>query len=302
MTALFHVAGRQPEMLSIVRPVRILSAGNHHPLLCEMSDASGAIGQWVVKPCIVVSRSTERSTFATLAELAGAEVCTWAGVLSPRTGLTRFPRVLEASALREAMPTLEQAEREEIVETFRLNQGRLGFCALHLLGAADLRPKLLRARRWRATAIPDAVALLVADAFMRHDDRVIENPNALWYADRVVAIDHGSAFGLLQRTGTSGDDLARQVALHPSLASHVAFGAVKRYAMDAHWDVVMSRFEAVPAGHAAELLSKCPAELDQDPMCGQRELRSRMVRFLDERQRRVRELVGVLRGAVRTRA
>ena len=72
--ATLHVAGTPPVPLTIARPVRILNAGNHHPVLCEMEGADGPARLWVVKPCLILSRATNRGTFAILAELAGAEV------------------------------------------------------------------------------------------------------------------------------------------------------------------------------------------------------------------------------------
>jgi hypothetical protein len=263
-----------------------------------MSSAEGAVGLWVVKPTIVLSRASDRSTFGVLSEIAGAEVCAWAGILTPRIGLTRFPQRLDADGLLDGLTMLEKGERAEILEAFRANQGRLAFCARYLGKAIDLRRKFLRLKRWRATAIPDAVALLVADAYMRHDDRVDENPNALWFSQRIIALDHGSAFALMQRTGTSGDDLAARTALHAPFASHVAMEAVRKYGEEAHWDVVTARLEAVTPQQVTDLLSKCPPELDEDALCSQHELRSRMARFLGERGRHVRELVRVLRETV----
>ncbi len=296
--SLFHEAGRVPDTLSIVRPVSILSSGNHHPLVCEMWSESGAAGIWVVKPSIVLSRSTDRSTFGVLAELAGAEVCSWAGILAPRVALTRFPNPLDERALLDGLPMLEKVQRSEVLEVFRANKGRLAFCARYLAGATDLRTKYFRLKRWRAIAIPDAVALLVADAYMRHDDRLEENPNAVWFSNRVVALDHGSAFALMQRTGTSGDDLAAHTALHARFDSHVAISAARKYGEDVHWDVVAARLEAITPPQVAELLLKWPPELDDDALCSQHALRSRMVRFLGHRGGHVRELVRVLREAV----
>src|SRR5579884_634732 len=205
--AMFHAAARPPVALRIGRPVRTLSAGNHHPLLCHMETDQGPAGLWVVKPAIVLSRSTDRGTFGVLAELAGAEVCAWAGILTPQVGITRFPKAFDEASLRAAILTLGPSECDEILETYRVNGGRVAFCGRYLGPATNLVPGHLLRPKWRATAAPDAVALLTADAYMRHDDRVRDNPNALWFENRLVAIDHGLAFAGPTRRGALGDDL-----------------------------------------------------------------------------------------------
>jgi hypothetical protein len=58
-----HVAGTPPFALTIARPVRILSAGNHHPVLCEVASV-----------CTPVCTSDEERAMEALiveAELAG---------------------------------------------------------------------------------------------------------------------------------------------------------------------------------------------------------------------------------------
>jgi len=283
--AMLHVAGTPPLTLTIARPVRVLSAGNHHPLLCEMEDETGPAGLWVVKPCIVLSRATDRGAFGILAELAGAEVCAWAGVLTPRVALTRFPAAPSEDALRIGSSACEPPERDEIVETFRVNRGRLAFCARYLEHAPDLSPVHLLRKAWRKKAVKDSVALLVADIYMRHDDRLEENPNAVWHANRVVAIDHGSAFAGLLRPGVRGEDLAKHTQPHAkNFPKHVAFDAVQRYASPRTWDAVLARLEGVP-GHAVEALrSTWPPELDDDDQNGQTQLRLRLARFLGARK------------------
>jgi hypothetical protein len=110
-----HVAGAPPTSLTLARAIRVLSAGNHHPLLCEMEGLRGPAGLWVVKPCVVLSCATDRAESAILAELAGVEVCAWAGVLVPQIGLTRFPDPPNEEAVRLGAFTADPSERQEIV-------------------------------------------------------------------------------------------------------------------------------------------------------------------------------------------
>jgi hypothetical protein len=290
---LYHVAGRTPDELSMLHPREILSGGNHHPLLCEMEDATGLSGWWVVKPSIVLSRATDRSTFGVLAELAGAEVCAWAGVRTPACGLTRFPAVIDDGALLDELSGLDRDVRDEILEIFRVNRGKLAFCTRFLNRAIDLRPAHLLDT---PASVNDAVALLLADAYLRHDDRRTENPNAVWHHGRLVAIDHGSAFAGLTRPGTAGDDLAQQTVLHStSFRDHVALAAA-RTADESAWELPLARLEGVEPSTVTTLAATWSAELDDDPQSGQRGLRARLARFLGERGRQVRALREALRG------
>lgn len=268
-----------------------------------MEDVVGPAGIWVVKPCIVLSRATDRGAFGILSELAGAEVCAWAGVLTPRIGLTRFPEAPSEQAIRIGCSACDPPEQDEIVEIFRTNRGRLAFCLRYLEGAVDLGRVHLRRRKWRVTAAPDAVALLIADIYMRHDDRLEKNPNAVWRDRRIVAIDHGSAFAGMQRAGVRGHDLAAHTQPHaPNFPEHVAFQAATRYGLDATWDSVLTRLENVPR-HAVEALrSSWPQELDHDDQNGQSELRSRLARFLSVRGKYVREVVATVRATSVRRA
>jgi hypothetical protein len=291
---LYHAAGLAPRSLDIARPLRILSGGNHHPILCEMGDASGSAGWWVVKPSIVMSRATDRGTFGVLAELAGAEVCAWAGLRAPAVGLTRFPASLDEAMLHEDLAARGRDEREEILEIFRVNRGKLAFCVRFLHGAVDLRPAHL-GDSFSPTSVADAAALVLTDAYLRHDDRRIENPNAIWHEGRLVAIDHGSAFAGVTRPGSTGDDLARHTVLHSqSFRAHVALAAA-RGADESTWETFVARLEGVNLPTVTALATSWPAELDDDPQSGQRGLRSRLARFLGERGLHVRALREALR-------
>ena len=297
---LLHSAGVPPDELTIARAIRVLSAGNHHPLLCEMEDRHGPVGIWVVKPCVVLSRATDRGTFGILAELAGAEVCAWAGVLAPRVALTRFPDHPDAGALRIGASAVDPPEREEIVEIFRANRHRLAFCVRFLEGAPDLARVHLRRKKWRSSSLADATRLLVADLYMRHDDRLEENPNAVWHENRLVAIDHGSAFAGLLRPGVRGEHLAAQTQPHaPNFAQHIAFEAVARHGTEPGWEEAVTRLEGVPPHAITALRASWPAELDHDEQNGQQRLRSRLAQFLATRSGHVRELVAVLRATMR---
>jgi hypothetical protein len=299
---LLHEGGSPPVDLRISRPVQVLSAGNHHPVLCEMEDATGPAGLWVVKPCLTMSRGTNRGTAGILAELAGVEVCAWAGVLAPRVGLARFSAKVDEAAVRVGCSARDPPEQDEIVQIFKVNQGRLAFCARYLEGAPDLSRAHLRRKAWRESSARDAVRLLVADAYMRHDDREVENANAVWHANRLVAIDHGSAFAGILQPGIVGNDLAARTVLQaPKVERHVAYEAARRYGTDADWEDAVMRLEAVPKHAIVALRASWPAELDRDDQNGQNDLRARFARFLAARGGYVRELAHVLRTATNAR-
>lgn len=212
-SSMLHSPGTPPARLRIGRVVDVLDGGSHHPLLCEMETEAGApAGVWVVKPTVVLSVGSSYGAFSIVAELAGAEVCVWAGLASPAIGLTTFPPALDKEAFERTIGALEPAKQKEVRDVFDVNRGRIAFCCRHLGTVPDLLPDaILGLPQYRARLIADAVALGVADAFMLHTDREAENPNALWFDDRIVAIDHNLTFAPLARAGTTGPAAACNV-------------------------------------------------------------------------------------------
>jgi hypothetical protein len=291
------VAGEPPARLRIVRPVDVLDAGSHHPLLCEMSTDAGPAGVWVVKPPVVLSVGSSYGAFSILAELAGAEVCLWAGLGCPAVGLTTFPPAIDGDLAR-AISALDPERRKEVADVFRVNRGRVAFCCRHLGTVPDLMPDaIVRVARFRERLVADAVALGVADAFMLHTDREAENPNALWFDGRVVAIDHNLAFAPLARAGSSASALAANVV--PSRAPflrHVAAAIMREHARDdALWAAPVRRLEQVTDEAIAGLAGHWPAELDEEPSRSIRQIRRTLQSFLFHRRATIRETAQNLR-------
>jgi hypothetical protein len=282
----FHVRGRAPAILSFGHVIRILSAGSHHPLLCELADGNGDTGLWVVKPQCVVSKSVGRQELIVLAELAGAEVCTWAGVHVPATGLLRFPE----SERSEIMNLFDGADDEmrEVRELFGVNRGRLASCSRFLEGAVDVLPRILQRRCRRPETARAAIGLMLADVFMCHDDRDAENSNALFLGDDLVAIDHGLAFVGLDRPQESGGALAGRKVFFAK--RHVARRAVRKLSGSALWDDVARALETVNDAEITALLQTFPLELENDLVHGVTGLRKRMLSFLLARRGHVQDL------------
>ena len=289
---LFHVAGTPPAVLRIARPLRVLTEGSHHPLVCMMERDGGSAGAWVVKQQVVLSASTSYGAFSTVAELAGAEVCAWVGLSVPAIGLTSFPQELDKAALLAGIASLDEPTRVEIVEIFSANRGKLAFCAALVDPAATLAPDAFaRTKLTRAAFAPDAAALFVADAFMFHADREHENPNALRYRGRTVAIDHNLAFSLLARAGESGHGAALITRPHDAFKRHVVRRFVEDASIDAHLDVAIGRLEAITDSRIEALIESWPRALDHEPGHGIAGIFERYRKFLRERRAHVRAFV-----------
>jgi hypothetical protein len=294
---MLHVAGRPPARLRVARPVDVLAAGSHHPLVCAMSTDTGPAGLWVVKPPVVLSVGSSYGAFSVVAELAGAEVCVWAGLGSPAVGLTTFPPALD-DAMERAIQALEPATQKEVADIFRVNAGRIAFCCRYLEPAVDLLPAAIaRLPQHRSRLEADAVALGVADAFMLHTDREAENPNAVWFDSRIVAIDHNLAFAPLARAGSTGAALAANVIpTRAPFLRHVAAEIMRDHVKEpALWDAPVARLEGVPDAAILELVSRWPVDLDAEPSRGITGIRRTIQDFLLRRRAFVRETVDNLR-------
>lgn len=278
---LLHEAGRPPRRLRFGQVVAILTAGTHHPLLCQLEDDQGPAGLWVVKAPAVVSQAAKRGEFAVVAELAGAEVCVWAGAAAPELGLLRFPREKSDDAIGFAGPP---EARREVAELFDANRGRLAFCCRFLRDAPDVRAGVLRARRGGPGLLDDAIALLLADAFTINHDRQAENANCLLFRRRLVAIDNGLSFVGLDSPGRKGDDLAQQTLLPPPLKQHVTLAALQGRQGRPAWHDVTRRLEGVSDEAIDGLIARLPPELDRDHHTSARDLLARLRGFLRARR------------------
>jgi hypothetical protein len=240
---LLHASGRRPASLRLAAILDVLDGGNHHPLLCELADDAGAVALWVVKPPDVVSIGNRRhAAINLLAELAGAEVCSWAGVGAPAVGLVRFPGE-PAKALSESVP---ERWRAEVATVLGMNRGRLGFCSRFLEGAVDIDPDSLPADS-SPGAVNARAALFFLDVYIRHDDRRRENPNAVWLNGEIVALDHGASFVNLDQPGASGADVAARTVVHSrSFPDHVLYDDLARRRASVDFASVARRLAAVP--------------------------------------------------------
>ncbi len=291
---LFHVAGTPPVRLRIVRPLDVLTQGSHHPLVCAMEhhEDGASAGQWVVKQQVVLSAVTSYGAFSTVAELAGAEVCAWVGLAAPAVGLTTFPASLDEPSLRSAVATLEPPKRDEIIEVYRANLGRLAFCARLVWPSTDLLPSAFtRKPRHRDALLADLAALLVADAFMIHTDREASNPNALRYQEQTVAIDHNLAFAVLAQAGQDGPGAARRSVPPREFKRHVVGKLVGKDADDPHLGRAIARLEQVTDAQIDALIATWPRDLDSEPSRSISRIFERFRLFMKERRSHVREFV-----------
>lgn len=293
-----HIAGVPPKELRISRPLQVLGAGSHHPVLCAMESDAGPEGAWVVKQPVVLSAASTLGAFGTVAELAGAEVCAWVGIPPPAIALTRFPTEMDPSVLRSTVSGLEPADVDELVQVWRANAGKLAFCVRHLPNAADLLPELLSRKRTRASMATQAAALIVADGYMAHTDRQAANPNALLVSDQIVPIDHNLAFPCLARPkAVAADEAKRTILAQPPFLAHVARHAA-RLATDADWETAVQRIEAVSEGAISAVVQSWPAELDGEPMLSVRGIHASFERFMVDRRLHLRVLAQNVRATI----
>lgn len=265
-----------------------------------MEGDDGPEGNWVVKPQVLLSSSDARRAYFVLSELAAAEVCTWVSVPTPAIGLTRFPEKLDKRALLASLASLDNAtEREEVVELFALNRGKLAFCSLHLQGGLDVLPGTFRKRSRKDALRRTGASIYFLDAFFRNDDRQVGNANLLWMYDELVAIDHGHAFVGVNHAGTTGATLAGRTVLHSAqgFQSHVLRADLARLPNAAALvEEAAKRLEAVADAAVEGLLASWPEELDSG-IDGEPP-RVRILEFLRARRKHCREVAKNLTGLV----
>lgn len=290
---LLHVAGSLPRKLRFGRVVDVLTGGNHHPLVGELEDEAGPAGTWVVKPQVLLSAQDARGALLVLAELAASELCAWAGVSTPAIGLVRFPRDPDLESIAQGLLHLDPELRREVLELHKLNRDALAFCGRLLEQAVDVRPHTFGTRARRAEVAEVGSAIFFLDAYMRNDDRQIENPNVLWFFDRLIAIDHGHAFARLSAPGGTGAALAARTVLH----SHIGF---ERHALRAPLQKLgdaLLRLHRIGAAvqqvsdrDIERLLTIWPAELDASRLGGPSGMRDELVAFLMHRRTHAHEI------------
>ncbi|MBI2395930.1 MAG: hypothetical protein HYV09_40575 [Deltaproteobacteria bacterium] len=278
---MFHAVGHAPVQLEFGTVHRVLSGGNHHPWLCQLEDASGPSGFWVVKPQHVVSRSTQRAQFGVLSELAAAEVCAWLDVPVPSLGLVRFP--VDAGDV-DVPAHLDERTRQEIRTTAEINAGQLAFCGRYLPEAHDLAAAVFVDGDTKAQLLDVGAKLFFLDAYMRHDDRQVENPNALWWTKRIVAIDHGNAFAGLSDTGKTGAGLAAMTVLSNVPRRHVLYESLRDVVTEVDISAAVQRLQSVADGVIDAAAAGWPKELDVRPRPRDEGLKTRLVRFLKNRR------------------
>jgi hypothetical protein len=228
-----------------------------------------------------------------LAELAAAEVCAWVGIPTPAVGLVRFPEKPDALAIERGLPHLAAHERTEVVELYKLNRGALAFCGRLLEGAVDVMPGTFGARARKAEVGGVGSAILFLDAYIRNDDRQIENPNMLWLYDRLVAIDHGHAFSRLSAPGATGAGLAGRTVLHSQsgFERHILRKPLQKLPGAASRIGATARILRQVASRDIEgLLARWPSELDASRVGGPAGMRGQLVEYLLQRREHAPEI------------
>ncbi|MFO0599581.1 MAG: HipA family kinase [Myxococcaceae bacterium] len=272
-----HATGTRPESLRWGTIHAVLSKGSHHPLLCQLETAGRKSELWVVKPVHTTACSESRENEQIIAELAAAEVCSWVGLATPTTGLVRIPDQISDAELPEE-------HREEIGATLKLNQGMLAFCSQHLDPAIELDPTTVGVVATSKEGLRALALLFAVDSYIIHDDRTIHKPNAMWWNNRVVAIDHGSAFKGLWKNGVPPEDVARRT-FRPSVVykSHIS----KPHVLDADF----ADFQGAIAGIVEEKIQSLKGAWPVDENAELARLRTDVIAFLVARKSYIAEFM-----------
>lgn len=262
-----------------------MTAGSHHPLACQLEDNHGR-GGWVVKPQHTVAIAESRTALTVLAELAGAEVCSWVGLPTPAVGVLVMPPKIEADLL-------PSEHRDELRQLFSINAGSVAFCSRLLDPVADVNPAVVQELAARRPDFLTACATLYAlDAFIHHDDRTEDRPNALLWRDQLVAIDHGNAFVGLNRRGHNGATVAAMTYRPPPLyRRHVARAPLLNNLATVSLAAFVGGIQQVLEQHIDKVAARWPDELDVPSPGFERGLRTEMVCFLKGRRKLIEEIV-----------
>jgi hypothetical protein len=290
--AVFHEPAGPIHDLFFGTPHRVLDKGLTRPILFQLEDERGNQGLWVVK----APSAHRRGELSLLQELAGADLCAWCGLLTPAIGLARFPN--------EPPPTDDTEVGRLARELYKNNAGKLAFCSRYLDSSPaveveegslnDLRSVTKLARR-------DAMLLYALDLLIWNVDRTVRKPNALWFENRLVAIDHGNAFaGLLavDQHGLGPDD--EEMTGGHTWGDHICskmLGKLREKKMygTAAWRSFLRRLRRLTDVALRDMARRWPWELDRGPMGERPGLSARIVQFLETRRDRS---LGVFKGQI----
>lgn len=268
-----HVAGAAPYALRLVEVDELVNRGGHLPIRCQLELEDGAAaGDWIVKPPLSSGDAESRTALGVLAELAGAEVCAWAGIPTPAIGVMRLPDPIPERHV-EGRDALLRAQLE-------LNAGQLCFCSRFLEDASEWLTERYRTRpRGRDLARAFGASLMLVDGYLLHDDRTAEKPNCLEWRGRVVPIDHGNAFAGLQNSSAVAAHVA--VSRLTRCWEHHAFrGAVERAHKKLDIDQIVAALQGVSDADIRDLAARWPADLENTTTRSGRGIVSEMVVFL----------------------
>jgi hypothetical protein len=260
-------------------------------MLFQLEAADRPAGLWVVKaPC---SFPVAGGGPALLRELAGADLCAW-GVLTPAIGLVRFPQT--------PAPTDGTEQGLAAARIYQMDAGRLAFCSRYMDSAVRLEgddSRLAKPGPSSKAMDRDAILLFALDAYLWHYDRTKQNPNALAWQDRIVAIDHDRAFHRIEAVDEAGltPDYTELPDLD-ALRDHVAFPLVRQHLDSPIWDEFTAHIEALDEDAVTRMASRWPDELDRDRGGRAIGYKTCLVQFLTQRRGYVRSIVREVRDAL----
>ena len=265
----FHAIGKTPQTLFVGTPHAVLDQGSSKPVVFQLDDNVGTSGFWVVK-AQCRSRAGGRSV---IRELAGADLCAWFGLRTPRIGLLRVPTI---PPLTDTSPAGEAA-----AHIYRNDAGKLAFCSKYIEAPRPDKGVVRRKRKPPESMIEDAITMFALDALIWNFNRTEGNPNTLLHEGHLVPIDHGHAFCNIEKIDESGcppDYTA--VPNVDDLRDHVAERFARRFAGHGSWDKFATRFHALTDDKIALMAARWPDELDVGPNGQPTGWKADCVRFL----------------------
>jgi len=190
-----------------------LNAGRTKPVIlgCQTADGSGA-GEFVVKLRSEVEAQGGSSCF----EVFGILLAQHFDIATPEAVLVQID-----AQMAEAIPPEFSAAGNRIRKSVGLNFG-----TRHLLGYRTW----LRGQSIPASLQSAALDLFAFDALVQNPDRGADRPNLLTGNDRILAIDHDSAFSFIHALGGQGDPC--DLHLLGFLEKHVFYSQLKGKQLD----------------------------------------------------------------------
>lgn len=247
----WHATGDASLLVYPGTPLRVMSEGSHHPVLCLLEDEHGPRDTWVVK---AACRETDRYQ-ALARERFGADVAALLGLHTPATAWLLLPSVQPPSGVDEASIAMQ--------DVYGRDAGGAAFCSRFVDDAVRIDGTLKHGRKLPGPVVEDAIRMFALDVFLHHADRTAAKTNALARGERLIAIDHGLILAGLDKIDESGAPTYSPETLgNPNLwPRHFCSAIVRREFAHPLWSEVEAILSAFGEDDTHELAERWPDRL-----------------------------------------